>query len=466
MPYLQVRFPQFDVAKNHDGMELIAPRYRARHVKCGEEKPQCLRCRDSGRVCDGFPEEGQTLSGSLVPGISSPQSARERRYLDYFRQRTIPDLSGYDTQSHFWNYVVLQASHSSPAVLHGALALGALHEQMDTGSPSVSNEKINRFLLQQANKSIRSLCTHGSSPPVQVALICCILFICLGNAQGDHEGALRHLQSGLSMLEEWRLQGKSVDAGTRAQEVFAQMFCRLDIQATTFLDSRQPRLHTNAFSEVPAYLAGVPKSFENLHDAQIALESIEIRSFYSLTSKLNNSSKEVLLQGLESRFDQWHQAFEALLAQNPSMQTNDLQLAVLLKLHHKVMSLMLRVKAEPVSADSAELDAKREVEFDNILSAAKSLITSSAASNSSSFTAETGVIAPLYFTAMNAQSPGTKKEAIELLSKWKRREGFWDPEIAAKIAGTVIEFTEAGVPDLQLSGGIPDLVKIYGTAMS
>ncbi len=392
--------------------------------------------------------------------ISSPQSARERRYLDYFRQRTVPDLSGYDTQSHFWNYVVLQASHSSPAVLHGVLALGALHEQMDGSALSAGSEKTNRFLLQQANKSIRNLCMTGSTPPVQVALICCILFICLGNAQGDHEGALRHLQSGLSMLEEWRVQEKGVEAGTRAQEVFTQMFCRLDIQATTFLDSRQPRLHTNAFNEVPAYATSAPKSFETLHDAQVALESIEIRSFYSLTSKSNASAKELLLQGLEARFKQWHEAFEALLAQNPAMQRNDLQLAVLLKLHYKTMSLMLRVKAEPTSPGSQET---REAEFTHIIAAAKSLISSSSPSSSSStFTAETGIIAPLYFTAMNSGSQSTRREAIELMSKWKRREGFWDPEMAARIAGTVAEFTEAGVETVWVNGGIPDLAKVYG----
>jgi hypothetical protein len=61
------------------------------------------------------------------------RNAREGRYFDYFRHCTLPDLSGYHTHSDFWNYVLLQTSQSSSAVLHATLALGALHEQMNTG---------------------------------------------------------------------------------------------------------------------------------------------------------------------------------------------------------------------------------------------------------------------------------------------------------------------------------------------
>jgi hypothetical protein len=456
------------------------PVHRARHVKCGEEKPTCQRCRDVGRPCGGYkaalsPSEGHgssptpSLSPAALPGLMSPvQNAVERRYFNYFRQHTIPDLAGYDSQSYFWNYIVLQTCHASPAVLHAALALGALYEHTHNGS-AASDDKIGRLILQQSNKAIRNLCIQGPKPPVQVALVCCVVFICLGNAQGDHEGALRHLQNGLSMLEEWRLQEGGTKS-TRVQETFAQVFCRLDIQATSFLDSRQPRLYSNSFNGVSAYGSIIPKSFASLSDAQVVLESIAIRSFYSLTSKTQVhyasqkyddciSAREVILQGLAARLNQWHGTFEAFLAAHrATMQRNDLQFSVLLKLHHRTMSLMLRLKSDPDFAASAALDSPKEVEFSSIISAARSLISSSTTPSRLKFTAEMGIIAPLYFTAMKSISAQIQRDAVELISKCNRREGFWDPEMVAKIAGRVLESRDGVGP-----GGIPDLAKLYLT---
>jgi hypothetical protein len=395
------------------------------------------------------------------------RNAREGRYFDYFRHCTLPDLSGYHTHSDFWNYVLLQTSQSSSAVLHATLALGALHEQMNTGMNLMpKNMNANRFPLEQVNKSIRSLCRQGSALPVQVALTCCVLFICIGNAEGNYEGALRHLHSGLSMLESWRLQEKGPTSNTEAQEIFVQIFCRLDMQATAFLDSRLPHLHATSFNDSTVYGPYMPQSFAVLQEAQVALDRITIRSFYSLISKLDTSTKETLLQGLEIRFSQWYKCFEALISQvNDSLQTKDLQLAVLLKLHHETMSLMLRIKLDhPLYHKSIISNPPIEAGFSNIISAARSLIKSSTPTSCSTFTAETGIIAPLYFTAMKSRRAGIRKEAIELLSSLKRREGFWDPEMAAKVAKTVSGFTEAGISDLRLAGSLPDLAKRYGDA--
>ena len=69
-----------------------------------------------------------------------------------------------------------------------------------------------------------------------------------------------------------------------------------------------------------------------------------------------------------------------------------------------------------------------------------------------------GIIAPLYFTAMKSISAQIQRDAVELISKCNRREGFWDPEMVAKIAGRVLESRDGVGP-----GGIPDLAKLYLT---
>lgn len=131
---------------------------RARHVKCGEEKPTCQRCCDVGRPCGGYKalNKGYTstlrLYPAVLPSLMPVQNAVERRYFNYFRQYTISDLAGYDSKSYFWNYIVLQTCHASPAVLHAALALGALQEHTYSGSTTL-DDKIKRSILQQSKQS-------------------------------------------------------------------------------------------------------------------------------------------------------------------------------------------------------------------------------------------------------------------------------------------------------------------------
>jgi hypothetical protein len=102
-------------------------------------------------------------------------------------------LRGYDYQSDFWSEMVLQLSHASPAVLHAALALSACNEQLNSGPATIPGR--DRLFLLQYNKSIGHLRSRKLLQPVEFTLTCCILFICLENAQGHHEMALTHLRN-------------------------------------------------------------------------------------------------------------------------------------------------------------------------------------------------------------------------------------------------------------------------------
>jgi len=437
---------------------------RIRRIKCDEGRPSCNKCLISGRICDApIDEDEESLQNHnwhFAFGSNFEKSAREQRCFHYFRDRTTSALSGYNIHSRFWHNIVLQISHSSPAIFHAALALGSLQEHLEAGLTFEPRHKSYRFLYQQINKAIRDLCSQGKSLPVQVALVCCVLFICLENAQGNYEAALNHLQSGLNMLEEWCNQSSSgMKAATDEQDILVQTFCKLDIQATTFLDNRPPRIHVNSFNGSPF---SIPPSFQTLEDARIALERMEMRALYILTSVHELYSREKLLQGLQDCFSLWEDKFESLsLLEKSSIGRNRLKLGVLLKLHQKTMSVMLKLKTDPLMKHAAHLDSSLEAELSNINSVARLLIASSA-SSPSAFTAETGIVAPLYFVAMHTRSTYTRNETIELLSACNCKEGFWDPEIVIKIAKMAASaHDEKGMYEARFPGGIPDLVKAH-----
>lgn len=125
---------------------------RTRRVKCGEEKPECLRCTKLGRKCDWYDPDRPEMSSTglarrasagsspTASSIASPTASiiatssaiiekdeKETRSLNFFINNTAPELAG-DFKSRFWNSLVLQRCHSDPPIRHAVIALGAFHE--------------------------------------------------------------------------------------------------------------------------------------------------------------------------------------------------------------------------------------------------------------------------------------------------------------------------------------------------
>jgi hypothetical protein len=57
-------------------------------------------------------------------------------------------------------------------------------------------------------------------------------------------------------------------------------------------------------------------------------------------------------------------------------------------------------------------------------------------------TADTGIIEPLFVTALKCRDPFIRRNAIALLESWPHREGFWDSALVAKLAQKVVDIEE------------------------
>lgn len=443
-------------------------------MKCDEAKPVCLRCGKTGRLCEGLGygkaphshhDDYSTNSLSPIIPYGPLQSREEYRYFEYFCRNVLLRLTGFDYQSKFWNETVLQFSESSPAVLHAVLALSALYEYLDGDSKGTPGR--NRLVFKEYNRSIRCLRSAPSPQPIQFTLTCCILFITFESAQDDHQKALLHLQNGLNILKDWRTKEiKSFLAG-QDREVISETFRRFDMQATTFLNSRQPHLNATADVESPDKNFCLPMLFSSLHDAQTSLENIEIRLFYILTARpltLRQSwlkygdlaaTKQVLLQGLKGWFVQWKKAFDSFFNnEKKNIKARDLQLALLLELHHQTTSLMLDLKAElsPMSSLDAQCTRINELSKTLIHSLSTSKLT---------FLVDTGIIAPLYFAATSTTSAHIRRQSISLLRLVSWKEGLWDSKIVMQIAENLSIVKESGRVGVAVTGGVPELAKVY-----
>jgi hypothetical protein len=441
-------------------------------VKCDEAKPICARCEKNGRLCEGI-GYNKPLRNHQSHCVDNPshvpsgtlQTKDEYRHFEYFRHHALLYLTGFDSESRFWNETVLQFSEASPAVLHAVVALSALYEHLD-GSPK-SLLTPDKLVLQHYNRSIKYLRQAPSSHPVEFALTCCIIFIVFESARGDYKMALFHLQNGLKIIKDWRTKEVKSFEGHQTREGISEILRRLDMQATTFLNSRQPYLTATVDVETLDNSSGPSVSFSSLRSAQSCLDEIEIRLFYILTTKssalhlpwtrFNNhaTSKQVLLQGIKVRFTQWKKAFGDFSEYEANnMNARDLKLLQLLELHYQTTSLMLDLKVDISSVSSFDAQCAK------INALSKSLIQASSKTKLK-FSVNTGIIAPLYFAATTTSCACIRQQSLDLLRSISWKEGLWDSKTVLQIAEHLSVVGESGLVRIDVSGGVPELADMF-----
>lgn len=403
---------------------------------------------------------------SVLPGLSSTRSSKEHRYFDRFRQRTILGLMGVNEKSAFWRAIVLQLSEAFPAVLHAVIAISTLHEYLD--NPTFETR---RMFLQQYNKSIRHIRALPAESQIQVTLTCCIIFVCLENAQGNHERALEHLESGLKIFNTWKSQRRLLTSEKDTQNHILEIMCRLDAQATSFWDSRKPTLMPEHYSDEPKYSED---RFSDLHAAKNAAQYYEIRILFVLTavspkgSRLSPDFEDdyilriKLLQAFNQGMVKWKRAFDGLcLAENTNWKKGEHQNSLLLRLHYEAVSLLVDLRTNSRVEDDS-LPPSEYQRYQSIIDISRTLINSRSPKDGFEFSADAGVISPLYFTAMTAPTEDLYQQAIDLLRRVKKREGFWDAEKVAVIAETVAQRKKAGETGNYLTGGVLKLAELAG----
>jgi hypothetical protein len=156
-----------------------------RRVKCDETKPNCQRCLNSGRICDGYPspeaQGWEVVTSACIPSIRPPLgdprllfNSKAGPSLEFFRLRTVSQLCNL-FDSPFWQESIFRAAQNNDTIWHAVVAVGAAHRDIDSRGDGSSDE----WAICQYSKAMshitRAKC-HKEALSFDVTLTVCLLF--------------------------------------------------------------------------------------------------------------------------------------------------------------------------------------------------------------------------------------------------------------------------------------------------
>lgn len=220
---------------------------KQRHIKCDETQPACRNCVNSSRRCGEYglrlAERAPKKSNALV-GVQLSQNLglqeSERRTFDFFLSWTAPRLAG-SFDKDFWCGQVLQVAQVEPVILDTLLAISKLYEypqclasaqtdskgeemllpdesvgtsalgtgrpEIYTKSPSGNNDAAipsqqHELAVKHYNRAIARLIENVAAgrATLLVALLSCVLFICVEILQDNVFAALNLFTKGYQIL--------------------------------------------------------------------------------------------------------------------------------------------------------------------------------------------------------------------------------------------------------------------------
>ncbi|KAL8751062.1 MAG: hypothetical protein Q9199_006675 [Rusavskia elegans] len=489
---------------------------KVRRVKCGEEKPECHKCKSTGRKCDGYLSKKEISPQPCLPPKKTDQLMMKRvqrsftplpiaigcwtgtldelRGFDYFRVQTSQDLA-YSLNASLQE-LVLQNSYHHLAIKHAAIALGSLGETIRIGSTSISLNTHcpafvkHEFARSQYYKAIQLLqrdIQRNEKETVEIALISCFLFIVFEFLQGNDQSSMSHLRSGLAILRKQYFP----HADTRdimqdsklnpLQSEIARIFHILDNQATIWLGLRA--FQDKAYIPIdggPASTYISPNRFDSLDDACEDLIKLITRvyTFRRYASKHDfapstthvpaaiYAEKDSLLHELDIHRRRLSQF---LARQIDAQRPEDPHRITILRINRKVTTMMLAAYLRPheesfyaecksqfwqiVSLSTFILRQTPEMPRRVVQIVHKNHDVEDAPLGRNLFSFFAGLIQPLYFTAIKCRERVTAHKAIDLLDGEPWREGAWDSTAMAKIARRKTEELEvAGWYDIDYHG--------------
>lgn len=349
--------------------------------------------------------------------------------------------------------------------------------------------------------------TSQDSNMNRTRLMASILLACFDSFIGDHKQAIRQIQNGLRLLEELRAQRRRAFLSRPEEPVedeIIQMFTRLAIQAKSYdmafhfpkpfvIQLRQPSIEASSppsdgGSPVSLHQEPIPEQFQSLHDARIAWDTLVERMFRfteTLFSTTQNGPMGILPAtlrqyglGFRNHIEAWSEAFEHILSSRsaPGVSSQEKAAIAVVKMSQIMGQILFLMTFSDSEAhfDAFQpqfktlVDLGREVVGDEERRAAERRCPDprtcrhhrthdsdifggheyTASHIKPSFSADLGIVPPLYVVATKCRNPVIRRQAIQLLRSSSRREGMWDSELTARIGTWVMDIEEDDGADM------------------
>ena len=316
-----------------------------------------------------------------------------------------------------------------------------------------SDSHNDRFALAQYNKAITHLSKRlNSDSSIEVALLACILFVCVEFLRGDCEPAVKHFKSGMTIALTSLSHGETQTAKASAERIkrhILPFFNRIELLSTLF--------GNDASWDYPVELPDtVPDHFQNMRQARdsiIHLANLSIRFIRSMKSKKYNqlvfpddaARQHVLLR----QFDKWALALDEMLLSD-QMTDRDLDAAKTLRIHQLVATMWLKraTVRQECATDKVMNDFETAVSLAEAIHSLAGTREQREVLDSSSFLFDMELVSPLYYVATKCRHPVIRRRAISILERTQRREGLWDSNMAAAIAKRIMLIEETNLTNL------------------
>lgn len=367
--------------------------------------------------------------------------------------------------------LILQASHCDETVRSAVIALGSMGERLSINNLlTLENEQANachEFATLQyykALKRLRERISSDSEGSANLAILLCFLFAVFEFLQGNDTASLIHLRSGLNILRRdhgsppTELRAVSPDKDPLTHEIL-RIFSIMDMQATIWLGLKTFQAPMMIPLDKPDDSPGHLDVFFTLVEASDLLQ-FQILSTYQFRrliaaydcaefpSRVPPESY-VKRKKLITQLKRWYVSLEALIKKRRKENDTEMsQRIAVLKMNYEITLMVLTACLQP---SDQQIYADHESNFRNIVALARSVVGSTSdvvklkvehmvganrrgSNPAPMFSFYSGVIQPLYFTAIKCQNLDICQEAIALLSSSPWREGAWDSATMARIA--------------------------------
>ncbi|KAJ5553735.1 transcriptional regulator family: Fungal Specific TF [Penicillium frequentans] len=436
---------------------------KIRRVKCGEEKPTCLRCTSTGRKCDYERDRSSLDPPSLSTSLStSPDSGgRERRAFEYYFQHAARYLAG-GMKVDFWTKVVPQICRSEPAIWDGIIAISALFEHpnqcldfpllRDRRKSSHDLNQIQQEALTWYSRSISTVhaqINRGSADPY-IALISCVLFICVETMQGRMEEALQLFGQGVTLIVDLRTQvshGKmSLSKMVLLEHTIIPLFLRLGSISLTISGMPPSGIFSFADNNIGLGFSSVEHARSTMVILAAEIIIFEREAVVHLRAIGANSVGTNMVarkQALRARLLEWHETY-ANFCQSYDGSSTTVQSDPLLLIYHAAASITL---TGCLTSLETVFDAHLG-DFTAIVEQATLILDASRRLDGSQppFTFESGVGVPLFLTALKCRHPSLRRKALQSLRDAPPMQGFFKCAPSALMAETFMMLEEGYTP--------------------
>ncbi|KAH8687345.1 hypothetical protein BGZ60DRAFT_510060 [Tricladium varicosporioides] len=434
---------------------------KARHLKCDETRPACKKCAGAGYDCDGYDTSlkktrkskthAQSRELAIIPALNQVKgSTEEKASFDFFQGWTSKELSvPFDAK--FWKRAVLQISHSEPTIWHSMLALSSAHQCTmfidENGNIPASRR---HRAVEYYTKALGLLANSKTSSQLslELVLVNCVIFVFLEIFLGNNKGAMRHLQSGTKIMNNYRAQKSKKGFKQRLNEDsliergIAPLIATMSLHAHENMTDDEPNMNSSQPVDEHPYDPPPEMGFTNYDEARLYLLGVmpEVQQFTRASEHWDKSTQELKAPRQEyllSLLSAWSKSLEPLQAVS----------AISTQLAGLEIFRLLQVKASiflSTAFSTSELKYDTHVSaFEDIISSIERLISPVSPSNTGRLDfALSHCFTLLNTTIIKCRNPRIRERAMKLLRLTPVRNAFWDIRTQIELLERVVRIEE------------------------